>query len=109
MSEENIVRYTIEEIEEMIANGESKTDWARVNAMTDEDIMAAIKDDPDWQGFENIDWSKARWVVPKVKRAVSIRLDDDILAFFKKDGPGYQSRINAVLRFYMESQMKAAE
>ena len=109
MNEDNIVRYTIEEIEERIAKGEDKTDWARVKAMSDKDIVTAIKDDPDWQGFETVDWSKARWIVPKVKRAVSIRLDDDILAFFKTGGPGYQSRINAVLRFYMESKSKAAE
>ncbi len=108
MNDKNIKRYSVAEIEEMIARGEDRTDWARVKAMTDEELEARLADDPDWVGWE-VDWSKARWVVPKVKRAVSIRLDDDILAFFKKDGPGYQSRINAVLRFYMESQMKAAE
>ncbi|MBB4063451.1 BrnA antitoxin family protein [Gellertiella hungarica] len=93
----------------MIANSESKTDWARVEAMTDEEIEAAIKDDPDWEGWEDIDWSKAVWVVPRVKRAISIRLDSDIIEFFKKEGPGYQSRMNDVLRFYMESRKKAAE
>ncbi len=110
MSEENIKRYTIEEIDEMIARGEDKTDWGRVEAMTDEDIEAAIKDDPDWEEWKDIDWSKAVWVVPRVKRAISIRLDSDIIEFFKKEGPGYQSRMNEVLRIYMEhSQKKAAE
>lgn len=109
MSEESIKRYSIEDIERMIANRESKTDWARVNAQTDEDIEAAIKDDPDWEGWQDIDWSKAVLVVPRVKRAISIRLDSDIIDFFKQEGPGYQSRMNEVLRYYMENRKKAAE
>ncbi len=40
---------------------------------------------------------------PHGKRAVSIRLDEDVLAYFKKGGKGYQTRINAVLRTYMEA------
>ncbi|MCA3659662.1 MAG: BrnA antitoxin family protein, partial [Methylobacterium sp.] len=38
---------------------------------------------------------------------ISIRLDPDVLEFFKKDGPGYQGRINAVLRHYMAEKKKA--
>ena len=41
------------------------------------------------------------------KQAISIRLDPDVLEFFKKDGPGYQGRINAVLRHYMAEKKKA--
>lgn len=40
------------------------------------------------------------------KTAISIRLDDDVLAFFKAEGPGYQRRINAVLRSYMAQARK---
>lgn len=108
MSEENMKRYSIEDIERMIANGESKTDWARVEAQTDEELEAALADDPDWVGWE-VDWSKAVLVVPRVKRAISIRLDSDIIDFFKQEGPGYQSRMNEVLRYYMENRKKAAE
>lgn len=109
MSEKNIKRYSIEDIDRMIAKGESRTNWARVDAVTDEEIQAAIKDDPDWEGWEDIDWSKAVLVVPRVKRAISIRLDSDIIDFFKQEGPGYQSRMNEVLRYYMENRKKAAE
>jgi uncharacterized protein (DUF4415 family) len=42
-------------------------------------------------------------VLPEPKAAISIRLDTDVLAFFKAGGAGYQSRINAVLRSYMKS------
>lgn len=109
MNDENMKRYTVAEIEAMIARGEDRTDWARVEAMTDEDIEAAIKDDPDWEEWQDVDWSKAVLVVPRVKRAISIRLDSDIIDFFKQEGPGYQSRMNEVLRFYMENRKKAAE
>jgi uncharacterized protein (DUF4415 family) len=110
MNENSITRMTLEELRAKRARGEkSQTDWDRVNAMTDEEIEEEIKDDPDWEEWKDVDWSKAVWVTPRVKRAISIRLDEDIIDFFKKEGPGYQSRINAVLRYYMENSRKAAE
>jgi uncharacterized protein (DUF4415 family) len=83
-----------------------KTDWARVDAMTDEDITKAIANDPDWAEFEDIDWSDAVLVIPARKKAISIRVDEDVLDFFKKEGDGYQRRINAVLRSYMQQKVK---
>jgi uncharacterized protein (DUF4415 family) len=83
-----------------------KTDWARVDALTDADIEAAIADDPDWAEFKDIDWCDAVLIVPAKKTAISIRVDEDVLTFFKKDGEGYQRRINAVLRSYMEHKSK---
>lgn len=107
MSKENIVRYTIEEIEAMIARGESQTDWARVDAMTDEDIERSMRDDPDWKDHMDIDWSKAKMVIPDRKKAISIRLDPDIIDFFQATGKGYQTRINAVLRHFVEEQKRS--
>lgn len=106
MSEERIVRYTADEIRKKISDGEDRTDWARVDAMTDEDIERAMRDDPDWADFIDIDWSKAEWVVPVAKKALSIRLDQDIVDFFQASGKGYQTRINAVLRHYMSEEKK---
>ena len=83
-----------------------KTDWARVDALTDEDITKAIANDPDWAEFEDIDWSDAVLVMPAKKKAISIRVDEDVLDFFKKEGDGYQRRINAVLRSYMQQKAK---
>jgi uncharacterized protein (DUF4415 family) len=79
-----------------------KTDWARFDAMTDAEINAAIANDPDWDEFKDIDWSDAVLVMPARKKAISIRVDEDVLDFFKKEGSGYQRRINAVLRSYMQ-------
>ncbi|MCV9999967.1 BrnA antitoxin family protein [Pararhizobium sp. YC-54] len=104
MSEEDIRTFSADEVTEMIARGESKTDWARVAALTDEEIMAAMKDDPDWAEFMDVDWSKATIVYPTPKKAVSIRLDEDVIDFFKKSGKGYQTRMNAVLRHFMTEQ-----
>jgi len=83
-----------------------KTDWARVDALTDDDISKAVANDPDWAEFKDIDWSDAVLVMPAKKKAISIRVDEDVLDFFKKDGDGYQRRINAVLRSYMQQKAK---
>ena len=85
--------------------GKGETDWDRLRRMTDEDIRKAAKKDP--RGRIDIDWSDAVIVEPVVKRHVSIRLDSDVIDFFKEGGRGYQSRINQVLRSFMEHQKKA--
>lgn len=83
-----------------------KTDWARVDAMTEEEIEAATASDPDWDEFKDIDWSNAVLVTLPKKKAISIRVDEDVLDFFKREGEGYQRRMNAVLRSYMQQKSK---
>jgi uncharacterized protein (DUF4415 family) len=82
-----------------------RTDWAAVDALTDEEIAEAVKNDPDAVPLD-IDWSKAVLVVPPKKKAISIRVDEDVLDYFKKEGAGYQRRMNAVLRSYMQQKRK---
>ena len=82
-----------------------KTDWARVDALTDEDIARAVADDPDAAPID-IDWSQAVLVLPARKKAISIRIDEDVLDYFKSQGEGYQGRMNAVLRSYMQQKAK---
>jgi uncharacterized protein (DUF4415 family) len=99
MNDENITivsRYSL---------GKGKTDWAAVDALTDEEITRAVANDPDAVPLD-IDWSDAVLVVPPKKQAISIRVDEDVLNFFKKEGDGYQRRINAVLRSYMQQKAK---
>ena len=91
----------IEHADGRLERTKSKTDWARLRAMTEEEIEAATRADPEWEGLLDIDWSKAQLVMPRRKEAISIRLDEDVLAFFKTLGSGYQTRINAVLRHFM--------
>jgi uncharacterized protein (DUF4415 family) len=72
--------------------------------MTDAEIDAAVAADPDWAEFETVDWSQAEVVTPPRKQAISIRLDQDLIDYFKSQGPGYQRRINAVLRSYVKQR-----
>ncbi len=48
-------------------------------------------------------WKKAKLVVPEKKSRISIRLDNEVLEWFKSQGKGYQTRINTVLKSYMNA------
>ena len=100
----NIVSYTAEELQEMRSRGESKTDWERVDAMTEMQLEMAIASDPAWADIPR-DWYKhATPYYPKEhKKQVTLRIDPDILAWFKRQGQGYQTRINAALRAFVEA------
>jgi uncharacterized protein (DUF4415 family) len=74
--------------------------------MTDEEVEASIANDPDWAEFKDVDWSDAVLVIPPKKKAISIRVDEDVLDYFKSQVDGYQRRINAVLRSYMQQKAK---
>jgi uncharacterized protein (DUF4415 family) len=100
----DIVSYTVEELEEMRARGQSKTDWARVDALTEMQLEAAIASDPAWADIPR-DWYKhaAPYYPKEHKKQVTLRIDPDILAWFKRQGRGYQTRINAALRAFVEA------
>ncbi|WP_237157266.1 MULTISPECIES: BrnA antitoxin family protein [Planktothrix] len=51
-------------------------------------------------------WEKAKLVTPLTKQAISLRVDSDVLDWFKNQGKGYQSLMNAVLRSYVEHHIK---
>lgn len=82
-----------------------KTDWSRFDALTDDDIAKAVANDPDAVPID-LDWSKAELVTFVKKKPISIRVDEDVLDYFKKQGDGYQRRMNAVLRSYMQQTSK---
>lgn len=83
-----------------------KTDWARVDALTDEEIESAMRSDPDWADLVDFDWSDAVIVTPAKKKSISIRLDEDVIEYFKAQGEGYQTRMNSVLRHFMGKTKK---
>ena len=102
----DIRRYTAAELADMVARGESLTDWERVSAKTEEELERDIASDPDWADIP-ADWYKsAQAVMPQPKKLLSLRLDVDVVDWFKKQGPGYQTRINAVLKAFMEHNPK---
>lgn len=98
---EHIVRYSAEEIDAMIRRGASRTNWARQEAMTYDEIEAQVAADPDEAGMV-YDWANATTELPRPKTELHMRIDRDILDYFKKTGKGYQTRINAVLRSYVD-------
>lgn len=83
-----------------------RTDWSRVDAQTDEQIAIAVRDDPDAAPILDESWfATAKLVMPDPKQPITIRLDRDVLAHFRKY-PRYQTRINAILRSVMEHERK---
>jgi uncharacterized protein (DUF4415 family) len=75
-----------------------------MDAMSDEEIERTSP--PELKGLGPEFWKDAVLVYPDGKSPVSLRLDAAIVHFFRAGGPGYQTRMNAVLRSYMEA-MKA--
>ncbi len=81
----------------------SKSDWARVDAMQDSDI--------DYSDISKLDekfWENAQLVMPENKVKVTMRLDPEVLNWFKEQGKGYQTKINAVLKSYVQAHRKAS-
>ncbi len=99
MSAKDITRISLEELTRR--KDEDRTDWERLRREAEQGIEP--EPDPDEGEF---DWSQARVVMPASKTGVYMRLDDDIIAFFKEQGRGYQTRINAVLRGYVEAHRR---
>jgi uncharacterized protein (DUF4415 family) len=81
-----------------------KSDLTRLDAMTDSDID--YSDNPPL-GDEFFEKATIPW--PPIKKQLTIRLDDDVLRWLKKQGKGYQTRINYILRRAMENQEKTAQ
>ena len=76
----------------------SKTDWKRIDALRDEDI--------DFSEIPELgpDFFARAIIWPGPKKQITLRIDPDVLTFFRKQGRGYQTVINAILRKYMEAR-----
>jgi uncharacterized protein (DUF4415 family) len=79
------------------------TDWDRLRRMSDADIRKGIESDPDVIPTDEEFWKSAKVVMPRRKEIVTMRLDADLLEWFRRQR-GYQTRINAILRAYMKGQ-----
>ena len=90
VAEEDIRRYSLAELEKMAARG---------------DYTPTRPDAPEYELDEEF-WQKARLVLPTGKKSVHLRLDEDVLDWFKAQGPRHLTRMNAVLRAYMEAHRK---
>lgn len=80
----------------------SQTDWARVDATKDEDID--LSDVPEISPEKFARAMVRRGLKPvERKEQLTLRLDSDVLEWFRKQGQGYQTKINALLRAYMDA------
>jgi uncharacterized protein (DUF4415 family) len=102
---ERIVRYTDKELEQMQLLGESKSDWEAAEALSDKEVEAAVADDEDEAGM-HIDWSNVLIELPQPKATLNMRVDFEVLEYFRSQGKGYQKKINAVLRSYVQHMQR---
>jgi uncharacterized protein (DUF4415 family) len=97
------VRYSARQIKAKIARGEDKTSWRKANAVTGRKLEASIRADAD-DVHEEIDWTQAVIGIPAPKDHINIRIDHDVLEWFKAKGRGYQTLMNNVLRAFVRSR-----
>jgi len=95
---ERIVRYTTDELKAMEKAGKLRSDWKRAAAMPVPDGS----DPDDAIAPVRMDWVTTELPMRRRKAHVSLRLDADVLDWFRAQGRGYQTKINAILRSYFE-------
>ena len=99
------VRYTAKQIADKIARGEDRTNWRKANSMTRRTLEASIAADVDDIHGEP-DWTQAVKSVPPPKDHINIRIDHDVLEWFRARGRGYQTLMNNVLCAFVKSQQE---
>ena len=80
----------------------SRTDWKRVDVLKDEDIDLSDIPEVSPEMFARAIVRRGLKPVPR-KAQLTLRVDSDVLNWFRKQGQGYQTKINALLRAYMEA------
>jgi len=85
----------------------SGSDWTRVDAMADSEID--LTDIPEITPAQFAKAVVRRGLKPVKKRQLTLRLDDDVVEWFKQQGRGYQTQMNALLRAYVEEQKIASQ
>ena len=95
---DNVTRRSLKDL------GKGRTDDARIDRLSDAEIDAAIASDPDAAPALDRDWfAGADLIMPERKQAISLRIDADVLRWYKAQGAGYLSRMNAILRQYAQA------
>jgi uncharacterized protein (DUF4415 family) len=79
------------------------TDWGKLQRRSAASIRRGVAADPDVHATNAAFWKSAKVVMPTPKEIVTMRLDADLLRWFRQQR-GYQTRINAILRAYMQAQ-----
>ena len=82
------------------------TDWGGLRSKSAASIRKGLAADPDAHATDEQFWKTAKVVMPTPKEIVTMRLDADLLRWFRQQR-GYQTRINAILRAYMRAHESA--
>jgi len=81
---------------------QTDTDWQRVDAFTEQQLIENAQQDLDSFIADNTFWEEAQWIESKPqKERITLCLDDDVLNWLRHMGKGYQTRINKILRTCM--------
>jgi len=81
---------------------QSQTDWKKIDAMSDEDINVSELPEMSPERFAKAIVRKGLKPVAN-KTQITLRLDADVLEWFKSQGRGYQTNINALLKAYKDA------
>lgn len=85
-----------------VISKQSQTDWTRLQTMPDKDIDLSDSPELTPELFARAIVRRGLQPVPR-KSQLTLRLDQDVLEWFRKQGQGYQTQINALLRAYMNA------
>ena len=99
------VRYTAKQIKAKITRGEDRTNWRNANAVTGKKLEVSIRADVDEVQGEP-DWTQAIMGIPAPKDHIDIRVDHDVLEWFRASGRGYQTLVSDVLRAFVQSRQR---
>jgi hypothetical protein len=99
------VRYTAKQIKAKIARGEDRTNWKKIDAAAGSKRGASIRPDMD-DVLGEPDWTQAVVGIPAPKDHINIRIDHDVLQWFRSNGKGYQTLINNVLRAFVVTRQQ---
>ena len=99
------VRYTAKQIKARIARGEDRTNWNKIDAVSGTQLEASIRADVDDVRGEP-DWMQAIVGIPAPKDHINIRIDHDVLQWFRSNGKGYQTLMNNVLRAFVQTRQQ---
>ena len=98
------VRFHLDPDNHPVLTAEEQQAWTELQEMGDEGI-----DYSDIPPLESTGWRRVSDLIPaKNKQQITLRLDADVIRFFRSTGRRYQSRINAALRDYVEAHKKPA-
>ncbi len=88
-------------MKEKVLNKRSQTDWNKIDHLSDKEIDTSDIASLDTEFFKN-----AELHIPTRKQSITVRLDSDVLEWYRNQGKGYQTKINAILRTYMDAHIK---